>query len=147
MHARLHAVAPPCMPRACHVIYLAGRWRRMSQGTLLTFFKKSSPQASAGKKANGNQLNKKSGSASKAKTTVLRKPLKNVRANGSSQQTHDRFSAGQLVWSRMEGHPWWPSMLWPHQTTKKLLRGSVPRQECHVQFFGQPPSRGWVPVE
>lgn len=136
-----------CVPNASHVIFLAGRWRMMSQGTLLTFFKKTSPPVSAGKKSNGDHLSKKNGSAPKVKNTVPRKPLKNVRANGSATETQDRFSAGQIVWSRMEGHPWWPAMLWPHHATKKLLRGSVPRQECHVQFFGQPPTRGWVPVE
>lgn len=53
---------------------------------------------------------------------------------------------GLLVWAKMDGHPWWPSMVVPHPASSKFLRGKK-SPEAHVQFFGQPPTRGWVPVK
>ena len=51
---------------------------------------------------------------------------------------------GELVWAKMEGYPYWPAMLTNHHVEHKMLRGSKGDQECHVQFFGEPPTRGWI---
>ena len=45
-----------------------------------------------------------------------------------------------IVWAKLEGHPWWPSLICDHPTQKVYERGD----KCHVQFFGNPPSRAWV---
>jgi len=53
---------------------------------------------------------------------------------------------GELVWAKMEGYPYWPAMLTSHHLDHKMLRGNKNNQECHVQFFGEPQTRGWVLV-
>ncbi|RMX47670.1 hypothetical protein pdam_00013626 [Pocillopora damicornis] len=45
-----------------------------------------------------------------------------------------------IVWAKLEGHPWWPSLICDHPTQRVYERGD----KCHVQFFGDPPSRAWV---
>ena len=58
---------------------------------------------------------------------------------------------GELVWARVESHPWWPGMLTNHPVQKIMMRTSNKNnQEYHVQFFAPPswmPTRGclWVP--
>ncbi|XP_059841685.1 DNA mismatch repair protein Msh6 isoform X2 [Hypanus sabinus] len=61
-------------------------------------------------------------------------------------QTCD-FTPGDLVWAKMEGYPWWPSLVYNHPTTKEHLRGKGKSLRIHVQFFDQPPTRGWVSVK
>ena len=45
-----------------------------------------------------------------------------------------------ILWAKLEGHPWWPSLICNHPTLGVYKRND----ECHVQFFGEPPSRAWV---
>jgi DNA mismatch repair protein MSH6 len=47
----------------------------------------------------------------------------------------------------MEGHPWWPGIVWQHPRSKKITRGKGTRMECHLHFFGQPQTRGWVRLD
>uniref|UniRef100_I3JU46 DNA mismatch repair protein n=1 Tax=Oreochromis niloticus TaxID=8128 RepID=I3JU46_ORENI len=54
------------------------------------------------------------------------------------------FSAGALVWAKMEGHPWWPCMVVPQPLTGQQMRGHGRDQRIHVHFFDEPPTRGWV---
>ena len=54
---------------------------------------------------------------------------------------------GELVWAKIEGYPYWPAMITNHVPHHKMLRGSESDRECHVQFFGEPQTRGWVPVK
>ncbi|KAM3606369.1 uncharacterized protein V6R79_014979 [Siganus canaliculatus] len=54
------------------------------------------------------------------------------------------FSAGALVWAKMEGHPWWPCMVVPQPLSGQQMRGSGRNQRMHVHFFDEPPTRGWV---
>ncbi|MBN3320183.1 MSH6 protein, partial [Atractosteus spatula] len=55
-----------------------------------------------------------------------------------------QFRAGALVWAKLEGHPWWPCLVYPHPVSGEQLRGRGQAQRLHVQFFDEPPSRGWV---
>ena len=50
------------------------------------------------------------------------------------------ISLFDIVWAQLEGHPWWPSIICNHPTRRIHLK----KNECHVQFFGDPPSRAWV---
>ncbi|KAA8583923.1 DNA mismatch repair protein Msh6 [Etheostoma spectabile] len=54
------------------------------------------------------------------------------------------FSAGVLVWAKLEGHPWWPCMVVPQPLTGQQMRGRGRDQRIHVHFFDEPPTRGWV---
>ncbi|KAI1894508.1 hypothetical protein AGOR_G00116520 [Albula goreensis] len=57
------------------------------------------------------------------------------------------FSAGGLVWAKLEGHPWWPCMVVPQPLSGMQLRGRGRDQRLHVHFFDEPPTRGWVNVK
>ncbi|XP_042189105.1 DNA mismatch repair protein Msh6, partial [Callorhinchus milii] len=57
------------------------------------------------------------------------------------------FSPGDLVWAKLEGYPWWPSLVYDHPTTDEFLRGKGKSLRVHVQFFDDPPTRGWVSVK
>lgn len=57
------------------------------------------------------------------------------------------FSAGALVWAKLEGHPWWPCMVVPQPLTGQQMRGRGRKQRIHVHFFDEPPTRGWVSIK
>ena len=104
-----------------------------------------SPAASATKKPPNTPFGSKS--SNKTKTSPPSRKRK-AGSQGNSVLVDDStpLSNGLLVWAKMDGHPWWPSMVTPHPTSSKFLRGKK-SPEAHVQFFGQPPTRGWVPVK
>ncbi|MBN3270812.1 MSH6 protein, partial [Polyodon spathula] len=58
-----------------------------------------------------------------------------------------QFKPGDLVWAKLEGHPWWPCLVYNHPETAELLRGKGKAQRIHVQYFDVPPMRGWVNVK
>lgn len=55
---------------------------------------------------------------------------------------------GDLVWSKVSGHPWWPCMVAydPNLGIYTKMQGGIGRgfRMYHVQFFGEIPERGWV---
>ena len=61
---------------------------------------------------------------------------------GKKEKTEGQggFPAGSLVWSKLPGYPWWPSMVCNHPTTGKTTR----KGEIHVQFLDTPVTRSWV---
>ncbi|XP_016132009.1 DNA mismatch repair protein Msh6 isoform X1 [Sinocyclocheilus grahami] len=61
-----------------------------------------------------------------------------------SREPSSIFSAGTLVWAKLEGHPWWPCMIVPQPLTGQQMRGRGREQRLHVHFFDEPPTRGWV---
>ncbi|XP_012941985.1 DNA mismatch repair protein Msh6 [Aplysia californica] len=63
---------------------------------------------------------------------------------GAKKETSLPDSArGDVVWAKLEGFPWWPSLVCDHPTTGKHVKGGkVP--EVHVQFFDEPPCRAWI---
>ena len=55
------------------------------------------------------------------------------------------FQVGDLVWGKLEGYPWWPSLVCNHPSDNTHYKGGkVP--QLHVQFFDTPISRAWVKV-
>lgn len=73
--------------------------------------------------------------------------VKKVEGQASmSKVAKEWMKPGELVWAKMEGYPYWPGMITNH-VHHKMLRGSKSDRECHVQFFGEPQTRGWVPVK
>ncbi|XP_020505337.2 histone-lysine N-methyltransferase NSD2 isoform X1 [Labrus bergylta] len=61
---------------------------------------------------------------------------------------HVRFSAGDLVWTKVSGYPWWPCMV----TTDPEFNNHVKQKAAtsrlgllfHVQYFGDAPERGYI---
>ena len=105
--------------------------------TLFSYFTKSPKVAStAGKntssspKEQAKQVNGSGGSGA-----GLKSPTAFV------VQRHD---VGEVVWAKMDGHPWWPSMICKHPSSGRYEKKSGKFIDVHVQFFGQPPTRGWV---
>lgn len=50
---------------------------------------------------------------------------------------------GCLVWSKLQGYPWWPSLVCNHPVDNISYR----KGEIHVQFFDDPITRAWVSQE
>lgn len=55
-----------------------------------------------------------------------------------------RYDLYELVWAKLEGYPWWPSMVTEHPKTHQCTKEERKQMYIHVQFFDNPPSRGWV---
>ncbi|XP_064604086.1 histone-lysine N-methyltransferase NSD2-like isoform X2 [Liolophura sinensis] len=59
-----------------------------------------------------------------------------------------KWVVGDLVWSKVTGHPWWPCMISPDPFEgiyTKLRQGkNLSYRLYHVQFFGNEGERGWV---
>lgn len=103
----------------------------MKKGTLFSYFK---PVPSA---ASSPQPAKPRKSASKPQTEKTGE--KALCVEGIP------ITVGMLVWAKMAGHPWWPGLVTPHPSTNAFKKGRK-HIEVHVQFFGQPASRGWIPL-
>ncbi|XP_021365348.1 DNA mismatch repair protein Msh6-like isoform X1 [Mizuhopecten yessoensis] len=62
-------------------------------------------------------------------------------ATPTSKQTG--FAVGDLTWTKLEGYPWWPSMVCTHPTDNIHFKGGK-NPQVHVQFFDDPVSRAWI---
>lgn len=51
---------------------------------------------------------------------------------------------GDVVWSKIPGHPWWPSLIThePDSTIYFKMKGRA--RYYHVRFYGTEQLRGWV---
>ncbi|KAM9477375.1 histone-lysine N-methyltransferase NSD2 isoform 2-T3 [Clarias gariepinus] len=62
------------------------------------------------------------------------------------EQPHVQFSAGDIVWAKVYGFPWWPCMITTdpefnlHFRQKDNCRGLL----YHIQYFGDTAERGYV---
>ena len=61
-----------------------------------------------------------------------------------SQGDSRSWLVGDVVWSKIPGHPWWPSMVSYDPNTAVSFKYKGRARYYHVQFFGQDPVRGWV---
>lgn len=50
------------------------------------------------------------------------------------------FGVNDVVWSKLDGYPWWPSLVCNHPRLKNHVKGN----DIHVQFFDDPPTRAWI---
>uniref|UniRef100_UPI00398F65F0 DNA mismatch repair protein Msh6 n=1 Tax=Pristiophorus japonicus TaxID=55135 RepID=UPI00398F65F0 len=145
------------------------------QRTLFSFFSKSPPLSAssssrpgarapsaekthtspgAGAQENGSRATKRRWSPPKRPRPAA--PLFSGGAKKAGKQVAPRpaapsqaceFSPGDLVWAKLEGYPWWPSLVYNHPTADEYLRGKGKSLRIHVQFFDDPPTRGWVSVK
>ena len=82
----------------------------------------------------------------KAPAPASKEPLQTKASNNgqtSSSGINSKYPPGSLVWSKLPGYPWWPSMVCNHPTDGKCLR----KGEIHVQFLDTPVTRSWVPLD
>lgn len=64
-----------------------------------------------------------------------------------SKMPKPELLVGDLVWSKIPGHAWWPSMVSYEPNKAVYFQSSGRGKTCfkyHVQFFGDEPQRGWV---
>ncbi|XP_015756770.1 PREDICTED: DNA mismatch repair protein Msh6-like [Acropora digitifera] len=71
-----------------------------------------------------------------------------ARVNGKAKRKNEESCSGEIqlydvVWAKLEGHPWWPSLVCKHPTQDAFQQ----KGKYHVQFFGEPPSRAWVKMK
>ncbi|XP_051866727.1 DNA mismatch repair protein Msh6 [Pristis pectinata] len=120
--------------------------------------KKASASCKEAVKENGSEAGKFRRSPPKRPRTAastspfFTREAKAARKQGASPRTAAPgqacdFTPGDLVWAKMEGYPWWPSLVYNHPTTKEYLRGKGKSLRIHVQFFDETPTRGWVSVK
>ena len=50
------------------------------------------------------------------------------------------YELGSIVWAKLDGFPWWPSLVCLHPVKKVEKEGG----KIHVQFFDNPPTRSWI---
>ncbi|XP_037541045.1 DNA mismatch repair protein Msh6 [Nematolebias whitei] len=79
-----------------------------------------------------------------ASSKGFKKLFGDIKAQTTEDSNSTCFSAGVLVWAKLEGHPWWPCMVVPQPLTGQQMRRSGRDQRVHVHFFDEPPTRGWV---
>nr|BAV25096.1 DNA mismatch repair protein MutS-homolog 6 [Xenopus laevis] len=129
------------------------------QKTLFSFFTKSPPVSSStksgkvssspteadvpssgGKKSSSSP---KEGAKEKAAGAAARTPGGKAPKSAAPSTACD-FNPGDLVWAKMLGHPWWPSLVYNHPKEGTHLRGKGKSLHVHVQFFDDSPTRGWT---
>jgi hypothetical protein len=138
------------MIKRAHILKTRGkkthvRLQDNNMATLFSYFTKTPKKAD---KAEGSKENKTPPSAAQGVSST-----KNGKAGKSAMSTpcgisnsHSKVSTPlqlkcfEVVWAKMEGHPSWPSIICKHPSQDKYLND----KKYHVQFFGEPPSRGWV---
>ncbi|XP_053099909.1 DNA mismatch repair protein Msh6 isoform X2 [Hemicordylus capensis] len=117
------------------------------QSTLLSFFPKT-----VGKdgESGGSSHHNSPSSDAEGSTTASAMTKAHCSSGGGArapvQSDIYEYSPGDLVWAKLEGHPWWPCLVYEHPTEKSIFRGRGRASRIHVQFFDEPPSRGWVSV-
>ncbi|XP_078664804.1 DNA mismatch repair protein Msh6-like isoform X1 [Branchiostoma floridae x Branchiostoma belcheri] len=83
---------------------------------------------------------KEKGNSPKEGAKSAKTSPKSAKQNGG---TAAQFQPGDLLWCKLAGYPWWPSLVCHHPTTGTHIKsGKTPM--VHVQFFDEPPSRSWI---
>lgn len=58
--------------------------------------------------------------------------------------TEPEKGPGDIVWAKVEGHPWWPGLVCKDPKGTTHLKTNKLGEQVHVQFFDQPPSHAWI---
>lgn len=69
---------------------------------------------------------------------------KDVEVKKTSEKDLLPWNTGDVVWAKIPGHPWWPSLITfePNTTIYYKMKGRA--RYYHVQFYGTDMLRGWV---
>lgn len=73
-------------------------------------------------------------------TKTSKTPLKQSNGGESGDSSAVKIELCEILWAKLRGHPWWPSLICNHPTRGIYEQGD----KCHVQFFGEPLTRAWV---
>ncbi|XP_063040115.1 histone-lysine N-methyltransferase NSD2 [Engraulis encrasicolus] len=66
-------------------------------------------------------------------------------SGGLAGPVHERFSLGDVVWTKILGYPWWPSMVTMDPRSNKHMRqNGLNSVLYHVQYFSDASERGYV---
>ncbi|XP_041361068.1 DNA mismatch repair protein Msh6-like [Gigantopelta aegis] len=126
------------------------------QQNLFSFFSKTPTKPKGESGDNKNVLSpRRSPNSGKSKSPVaVVKPLPSE--NGSKSKSKETTGAGKnqapevqlydVVWTKLDGYPWWPAIVCNHPTEKKHWQGGKTPQ-AHVQFFDDPPTRAWIKMK
>ena len=95
---------------------------------------KSKPNEGVNPNGSSPELKSKTASSKKIDTNAAKKSSKTA-SNG------DRVP-GDVVWARLEGYPWWPSMICVDPNSKGAVYSRLGK--IHVQFFDSTSSHAWV---
>ncbi|GAB6029645.1 DNA mismatch repair protein msh6 [Chamberlinius hualienensis] len=123
------------------------------KNTILNYFKKTTNNSSSGdgdaesktKPSSNNESDderkRETPSKHKNKFKSKKSPKEKVPLTFQSP-----YKVGDLVWAKLQGYPWWPSVVCEHPTERKFCKwdGNGNCQELHVQFIDKPPSRAWI---
>ncbi|XP_053384690.1 uncharacterized protein LOC123536119 [Mercenaria mercenaria] len=66
---------------------------------------------------------------------------------GSTKMSEQDYAQGDLVWAKLDGHPYWPSLVCksPQENTHSKI--TKQGRQIHVQFFATPTTRAWVKIK
>ena len=54
------------------------------------------------------------------------------------------YEIGDITWAKLEGYPWWPSIVCRDPNLDKHVMVKDKHTQIHVQFFEEPkPKRAW----
>ncbi|KAL3864307.1 hypothetical protein ACJMK2_005998 [Sinanodonta woodiana] len=79
----------------------------------------------------------------KAKAPTLEPEIPKEKPNLEAEKP-PRWLVGDLVWSKVTGHPWWPCMVSYDPWLGIYTRIQGRQRQYHVQFFGDAAERGWM---
>ncbi|XP_033640935.1 DNA mismatch repair protein Msh6-like [Asterias rubens] len=110
----------------------------MPKNTLFSYFSKS--PAVARKSTSPLTADDVGNEKSKSPKEAAKGPDQSVKGNGADDCA---FKVGDVVWAKLEGYPWWPSLVCNHPTLNTHIKQGKKRQ-VHVQFFDESHSRSWI---
>ncbi|XP_053568202.1 DNA mismatch repair protein Msh6 [Bombina bombina] len=124
------------------------------QSTLFSFFTKSPPVSSSSKSKSGGistsptEADVPSSGGNKSNSSpkegAKQRPDGGKTPRAATPSIVCNFTPGDLVWAKMAGHPWWPSLVYNHPREQTFIRGKGKSLHIHVQFFDDSPTRGWI---
>ena len=119
----------------------------INMATLFSYFTKTPKSKKPSSPVCGETADKKKNQSPKEEAQGF-KPINGEKAK-INEQTTDKSNKNEglakielcdILWAKLEGHPWWPSLVCNHPTQGVFQQ----KEKVHVQFFGEPPSRAWV---
>lgn len=119
--------------------------------TLLSYFNRVSPKSETPKAQ--TPANKSRDRAANGTENKSFNANDHLHSSGHAQKNpatkSDNLQLFQVVWGRLEGYPWWPSLICKDPDTQQYVKNKHKIDSCyyHVQFFDDPPSRAWLPAK